>query len=141
MTADLPSGYTIAAERPSVADYRRLRTIAGLSRKSAEAAQAGLPNSWHVVVIRHRDDGVIGMGRIVGDGGLFFFVVDIAVDPAHQRRGLGKAIMAGLMTHLRANGPVGAHVGLFADGEAHRLYAQYGFKPTAPGSVGMALVL
>ncbi|WNO53861.1 GNAT family N-acetyltransferase [Stakelama saccharophila] len=141
MTHDLPEGYTIASEQPSVADYRRLRRNAGLSPKSAEAGAAGLPNTWHAVVVRHCDAGVVGMGRIVGDGGLFFFIVDIAVEPAHQGRGLGKAIMAGLMTHLRANGPASAHVGLFADGEAHRLYARFGFKPTAPESIGMALVL
>lgn len=40
------------------------------------------------------------MGRAVGDG-LFYQIVDIAVDPAHQRRGLGKAIMAGLMDQLK----------------------------------------
>ena len=34
------------------------------------------------------------MGRVIGDGGLFFQVVDIAVEPAHQGRGLGKAIVA-----------------------------------------------
>ncbi|WP_205618548.1 GNAT family N-acetyltransferase [Brevundimonas nasdae] len=81
------------------------------------------------------------MGRIIGDGGLFFQVVDIAVQPAHQGRGLGKAIVAALVEHLRATAPKGAYVGLMADGEAHRLYAQYGFELTAPRSVGMAFVI
>ena len=81
------------------------------------------------------------MGRVIGDGGLFFMVVDIAVEPAHQGRGLGKAIMAALVERLRAAAPSRAHVALIADGEAHRLYAQYGFTLTAPGGVGMQMVI
>ena len=36
-------------------------------------------------------------------------------------------------------GPLG--VSLIADGEANRLYAQYGFEPTTPKSIGMAQVI
>jgi hypothetical protein len=32
------------------------------------------------------------------------------------------------------------YVSLIADGVANRLYAQYGFEPTAPKSIGMAQV-
>ena len=34
--------------------------------------------------------------------------------------------------------PAEAYVSLIADGEAHRLYEQFGFRPTAPASIGMA---
>ena len=65
----------------------------------------------------------------------------MSVAPAHQGRGLGKAIMAALVERLRAAAPSRAHVALIADGEAHRLYAQYGFTLTAPGGVGMQMVI
>jgi len=84
---------------------------------------------------------VVGMGRVIGDGGVFYQVTDIAVQPAHQGRGLGKAIMGSLMAQLRASAVPGAYVSLIADGEAHRLYAQFGFAPTTPKSIGMAQVL
>ena len=132
--------YRLTAEKPSPADYLRLRVEAGLSPKTTEGAAAGLPNTVYAVVIR-RNGEAVGMGRIIGDGGLFFQVVDIAVQPAHQGRGLGKAIVAALVDHLRATVPKGAYVSLMADGEAHRLYAQYGFALTAPRSVGMAFVI
>ena len=128
--------YVIAAEVPTVDDYRRLRVIAGLSPRSEMAARAGLPNTVVGVIVR-RDAEAVGMGRAVGDG-LFFQIVDIAVDPAHQGRGLGKAIMAKLMGELESIAPAEAYVSLIADGAAHRLYAQYGFEPTAPASIGMA---
>ena len=135
-----PDGYELAAETPPAEDYLRLRVAAGLSRKSPEGAAIGLANSWHAVVVRHGGE-IVGMGRVIGDGGLFFMVVDIAVEPAHQGRGLGKAIMAALVERLRQAAPSRAHVALIADGEAHRLYAQYGFTLTAPGGVGMQMVI
>ena len=132
--------YNLHVETPSAADYLRLRIDAGLTPKTAEGAAAGLPNTVHAVVIR-KADRVVGMGRVIGDGGLFFQVVDIAVEPAHQGRGLGKAIVAALVENLRATAPKGAYVSLMADGEAHRLYAQYGFELTAPRPVGMAFIV
>jgi GNAT superfamily N-acetyltransferase len=99
---------------------------------------AGLPNTLFAVVIR-RDGEAVGMGRVIGDGGLFYQVTDIAVDPRHQGRGLGKAIVGAIVDHLNRTTPPGAYVSLLADGEAHRLYAQFGFKPTAPECIGMAL--
>jgi GNAT superfamily N-acetyltransferase len=32
------------------------------------------------------------MGRLVGDGAMYCFVVDVVGDPHHQGRGLGRAI-------------------------------------------------
>jgi GNAT superfamily N-acetyltransferase len=136
----LDNGYDLAIETPSIEDYLRLRVEAGLSPKSFEGAVAGLPQTLFAVVIRFDRDAV-GMGRIIGDGGLFYQVVDIAVQPQHQGRGLGKAIVGQLVEYLRATAPAGAYVSLIADGEAHRLYAQFGFKPTAPASIGMAFTV
>ncbi len=135
----LPDGYVLTAETPPIDDYLRLRVIAGLTPKPREGAERGLPHTLHGVVIRQGDT-VVGMGRLVGDGGLFLQVVDIAVDPAHQGKGLGKAIVAALVDHARAVTPPGAYVSLMADGEAWKLYSQFGFVPTAPRSIGMAFV-
>ena len=128
--------YRYDLETPSVADYLRLRLAAGLSARSEQAAAAGLPHTIAGVVVRHVDQAV-GMGRVIGDG-LFYQVVDIAVDPAHQGRGIGKKIVADLMEALKRIAPAEAYVSLIADGEAKRLYAQFGFAPTAPASIGMA---
>ena len=132
--------YALIARTPSIEEYTRLRVVSGLSPKSEEAAARGLPNTLHAVVVVH-EGAAVGMGRVIGDGGLFYQVTDIAVDPPHQGRGLGKAIVAALVAWLRANTVPGAYVSLIADGEAHRLYAQYGFAPTAPKSIGMAFTV
>lgn len=136
----MKNSHTLHAETPSEADYLRLRVVAGLTPKTAQAAAAGLPNTLFAIVVRSGDD-VVGMGRVVGDGGLFYQVVDMAVTPEHQGCGLGTAIMQRLMAYIDEHAPTGAYVSLIADGEANRLYARFGFEPTAPRSIGMAFVV
>lgn len=121
---------------PGVEDYRRLRAATGLGPKTVEAAEKGLAGTWFGVSVVDGDE-TVGMGRIVGDGGCFFQVVDIAVLPEHQGRGLGKRIMASLSEYMDTNVPESGCVTLLADGHAHRLYAQYGFRLSAPASLGM----
>ena len=128
--------YSLHTDLPTIDEYLRLRRVAGLTPRSETAARAGLPHTVAAMVVR-RDGEAVGMGRAIGDG-LFYLIVDIAVDPAHQGRGLGKAIVGGLMDALRALAPAEAYVSLIADGKANELYAQYGFEPTAPASIGMA---
>ena len=70
-----------------------------------------------------------------------FHVADMAVLPSHQRRGLGDSILAALLDLIRSAAPPGAYVNLLADPPGRRLYQRHGFAETAPGSVGMALIL
>jgi len=133
-------GYRLVVGTPDITSYMRLRSISGLSEKSLEAAASGLPNTIHAVTVSWKGDSV-GMGRVIGDGGCFYQITDIAVDPDHQGKGLGKRIMEALVSHLRATAPKTAYVSLIADGPARHLYEKYGFEPTAPASIGMALQL
>lgn len=132
--------YTVAHEIPASEEYIGLRLAAGLSPKTAEAAEKGLPNSLFAVSMRTKSK-LIGMGRVVGDGGCNFEVVDIAVHPDFQRQGLGSKIMQAVMAYLRENAPTSAYVSLIADRGAPALYRRFGFEFTAPASVGMALRL
>jgi ribosomal protein S18 acetylase RimI-like enzyme len=133
-------GYRLVMAAPPVADYLRLRAEAGLSPKTEQQAVAALPGSWAACHVRTENGGeVVGMGRLLGDGGWYFHVVDMAVLPGHQRRGLGDAILAALLDRVRAAAPPGAYVNLLADPPGRRLYERHGFRDTAPGSVGMAL--
>lgn len=137
MAATLPTGYTLVRETPALADYQHLRAEAGLSPFAEAAARAGLFGTFVGVVVRHGGE-AIGMGRVVGDGGLFFQLVDIAVLPAHRGRGLGKAVVGALLEALAGRIAAPAYVSLVADGQASELYAQFGFAPVAPKSRGMA---
>ena len=130
--------YHLIQRRPTIAEYRDLRRLSGLSEKTVDAAERGLPGTLFAVVIE-TDGAAIGMGRVIGDGGTAYQLVDIAVLPAHQGKGLGKRIVAALVDWLHANAPKSAYISLIADGPAKDLYAQYGFEPVMPESIGKGM--
>jgi ribosomal protein S18 acetylase RimI-like enzyme len=142
MTPEVPDGYRLIESAPGADEYLELRLRSGLSPKTREQASAALPGSWAACHVVHQASGqTVGMGRVIGDGGWYFHVVDMAVLSDHQRRGLGDAILRSLLDRIRADAPRGAYVNLLADPPGRRLYARHGFAETAPRSVGMALRL
>jgi GNAT superfamily N-acetyltransferase len=132
--------YVQSTDLPGVHEYCRLRDHCALSPKTADAAEVGLPNSLFSTTIR-LDGELIAMGRIVGDGGCNFEVVDVAVHPDHQRQGLGTRIMQAIKDWLDENAPETAYVSLIADYHSPRLYSRFGFESTTPKSIGMAYVV
>ena len=135
--------YNIIHATPSVENYISLRAFTGLTPKTLQAATVGLANTLFAVQIVESSspDTMVGMGRMIGDGGCFFLIVDIAVLPAHQGKGLGKMIMKELKNWMDKNVPKSGTALLFADGRANELYKQFEFVETAgltPSSVGMA---
>jgi len=109
----IDNGYEVAARTPGFTDYNRVRSGAGLSAKPVEAVERALANTIYGVRVERAGE-VVGFGRVVGDSGLYYEVVDVAVLPEHQGNGLGAAIMDSLMGYLRQNAAPGAFVGLHA---------------------------
>ncbi|WP_440898950.1 GNAT family N-acetyltransferase [Actinosynnema sp.] len=133
--------YELHPTPPSVADYLRLRAESGLSPKTPEQAAAALPGAWASFHVTHADGRTVGMGRVLGDGGWYFHVVDMAELPDHQGRGIGGELKEALLRRIREAAPPGAFVTLLADAPGRPLYLKHGFTETAPGSIGMALTL
>ncbi|AJQ93168.1 GNAT family N-acetyltransferase [Gynuella sunshinyii] len=131
--------YALKAEIPSVEHYIAIRLAAGLSRKSEQAATIGLKNSLYSVVVYHQSS-PIGIGRVIGDGGCFFEITDMAVLPEHQGKGIGAMIMTALVDWLHQNAPSTAYVSLMADHHTPDFYQKFGFtKAELPKSSGMFL--
>ncbi|OJF09911.1 GNAT family N-acetyltransferase [Couchioplanes caeruleus] len=138
----VPLGYRLISGPPHVDDYLALRERSGLSPRRPDQAAAALRGSWAAAHVVHQETGTtVGMGRVLGDGGWYFHVVDMAVLPDHQRRGIGDAVLTTLLEAIRREAPPGAYVNLLADPPGRRLYERHGFRLTAPSSEGMALIL
>jgi GNAT superfamily N-acetyltransferase len=137
----MSSAYDLVPIAPAEADYLRLRAEAGLTPKTADQARSALPGSWAACHVLHIPTGEpVAMGRVIGDGGWYFHVVDMAVLPSHQRRGLGAIVLHHLLQRIEESAPPAAYVSLLADPPGQRLYEAHGFRTTTPNSVGMALV-
>lgn len=119
---------------PSAEEFCDMRVRAGLSAKSIEAAKVGLPNSLYGISARENGR-LIAMGRVVGDGGCNFEVVDVAVDPTYQGRGLGKKIMQYIDEYLASAVLEGSYVSMIADEPI--FYQKLGYRLVSPSSQGM----
>ena len=66
----------------------------------------------------------IGFARVISDRATYAYVSDVFVLPSHRGRGVGKRLMAAIMSHPELQGL--RRWTLFTR-DAHGLYQQYGF--------------
>ena len=129
--------YELVEGPPRVEEYLRLRADSGLSPKRADQAAAAIAGTWYGVHVRHRPSGeAVAMGRVIGDGGWYFQIADMATLPDHQRQGLGRLVLTTLLAAIRDRAPADPYITLLADPPGVPLYSSLGFQPTK--SLGMA---
>jgi GNAT superfamily N-acetyltransferase len=132
--------YQLIERIPTLDEYRALCMAVGWEAViNLEAAKDALPNSLYGVVVA--DEGrTVGMGRVVGDGAIFYYLQDIAVLPGHQGRGVGHLIIQQLVAHVRDVAPEKAFIGLFAAAGTEAFYERHGFRDW-PALIGMYQVV
>ncbi|KAF8317703.1 putative GNAT family acetyltransferase [Clavulina sp. PMI_390] len=138
----VPEGYILQEGYPTPEDYVQLRAESGLTQKTLQQAAAAIRGSWcgYYVAESATPSKAVAMGRVVGDGSWYFLVADMAVLPAHQRKGLGGVILKNLLEQIKQNAVEGeAYISLGADPPGRGLYAKHGFKDTMPEVAGMAM--
>ncbi len=81
------------------------------------------------------------MGRIVGDGAIYFYIQDVLVHPSYRGMGIGKEIMNRLVEYLKENAPNMAFVGLFISKDKVNFYGKYDFKDYTPNIKGIFTVI
>ncbi len=109
-------------------DYCRLRESVAWLNFSREQTEKALNNSLYTVVAE--DDGkVVGMGRMTGDG-LYYLIVDIVVQPDHQKKGIGSTIIDMMIDYVDRETPIGGRssVQLTAEKGKETFYEKRGFK-------------
>ncbi|RYO90394.1 hypothetical protein DL766_001142 [Monosporascus sp. MC13-8B] len=114
--------------------------------KPVNSAQgsAVIKGSWYGCYVTTADDSSkpVAMGRIIGDGGWYFHIADMAVLLSHQRRGLGDAVLKRLLAKIKTNtAPGEPYVSLMADAPGRRLYEKNGFADTMPQEMGISLIM
>ena len=116
-------------------DFIQLKKAAGwLIDRPLEQVERALQNGlFNVCAVC--DGKVVGMGRLVGDGALYWYVQEIVVLPEYQGKGIGKAIVRRLIEHIRRSAIPGtqAHVGLIAVEGKESFYEQFGFTVISTG--------
>jgi ribosomal protein S18 acetylase RimI-like enzyme len=127
---------TLEERAPTADEYRKLRADAGWDEVNTRAVSTGLRNSLYAACALS-DGQVVGCGRVVGDGGLYFYVQDVIVAADHRGRGIGKRIMGSILEYLDFRAEQNAFVGLMATDGAAGFYERFGFKRRPDGRPGM----
>lgn len=94
-----------------------------------EQIETALNNSY-AKFVAYDGDKPVGMVRIIGDGGMSFYIKDYAVIPEYQSKGLGKALMQFLEDYIRNSMPKDWAVSLelISPKEAVAFYEKFGFE-------------
>ena len=72
--------------------YASVRKSVGMKEYNREDVETALQNTLFSVVIREKEQ-PIGIGRVIGDGRIAFFIKDVAIIPERQGQGIGIMIM------------------------------------------------
>ena len=115
---------------PDVESYNALRVSSGKDNGIApEMAERALHNSLFLVsVYDENGDKLVGLGRVVGDGGVTFAVTDIMVDKAYQHHGVGDKIMDHIEEYLDSVSDEHSFIMLIARIPSDNLYKRHRFE-------------
>ncbi|VFM97556.1 MAG: Acetyltransferase (GNAT) domain-containing protein [Candidatus Kentron sp. G] len=125
---------------PTPYEYNRLRKSVGWHCIDNERAETAL-NSSLFSVCAIGEERLAGLGRVTGDGAVYFYVQDIIVLPEFQGSGTGRKIMERVMGYLDESAPAGsgAFIGLMTAPGTSGFYHGYGFRPLPDDSSFMCL--
>lgn len=85
----------------------------------------------------------VGMGRVVGDGRIAFFIKDVVVHSDYRGQKIGSLIMNNLLNYIKSAGTKDAYVGLMSSLGKEKFYEKFGFitRPNEIYGAGMIMFL
>lgn len=110
-------------------DFVRLKVATGFLDRPLHQVEAALKNGlFNVSAIC--DGKVVGMGRVVGDGAMYWYLQEIIVLPEYQGRGIGKSIVNRLIEYIKSAAIPGTiiYIGLTAVKGKELFYEKSGFS-------------
>lgn len=88
-------------------------------------------------------DNIVGMGRLVGDGAVIWYIMNLVIQPQYQRNGIGTEIMNQLLAFISKESipETNVTIGLFSAKGKEPFYEKFGFKirPDENSGAGMQL--
>ena len=85
----------------SVEEYLSLRNAVGWKPLTNRQAGLAVTNSLYMVGV-YDDEKLIGMGRIVGDGGVICYIQDLIILPEYRKRGIGFVLIKYLKDYVES---------------------------------------
>ena len=127
--------YTTEEGPIGVDAYQKIRSTTGWASMNDAAVRTALQNDLYSVHVLF-NNALVGIGRVIGDGGMYFYIQDVIVVPQHQGKGVGTIIMREIGKFIQQV-PHNAFVGLMAADGTEGFYDKFGFEPRSASSPGM----
>lgn len=72
---------------------------------------------------------IVGMGRLLGDRSMYWYIQNLIILPEYQSKGIGTTIMESLLSFVRQNSPPNSHVviGLMCSEHTAPFYKKFSF--------------
>ena len=128
--------FRLVRRLPTVVEMKAFHAAVGWDNVDDAATAIALRNTLFGCVVLHSNK-TIGCGRVIGDGGLYFYIQDIVVLPEYQGRGVGKMIMNEVMDFIAQTARPNAFIGLMSAKDKAGFYVKFGFTERPPGRPGM----
>lgn len=126
---DMSENYIIQENTLNFEDYCSLRESVEWLNFDEEQMKRGLANSLLTISVTEAGK-TVGMGRLIGDGGMYYSIVDVVVRPEYQGKGIGSRILDLILEHVSWQTPQGGRssVQLIAEKGKEEFYLKKGFK-------------
>jgi GNAT superfamily N-acetyltransferase len=130
----------ISEQLPTPAEYNLLRKAVGWGEYTEDVITRSLPNTIYCLCA-YEADRIIGMARIIGDGGMVYYIQDVIVLPEYQRQGIGTQMMDKIMAYIHEHASNNTIIGLMSAVGKEQFYEKYGFdvRPTDKFGAGMTM--
>lgn len=129
---------TLSSSRPGTTEFIAMRAACGWGEISEDMAQRALGQAV-ATITAHDGDSLVGFGRVVGDGALYFYLQDIIVAPSHRGQGVADAIITRLLDEIAPLAGPGSTIGLMAAKGIEPLYERFGFRRRPTDSLGAGM--
>ena len=125
----------------SVEEYNDLRASVDFITIRPRRAETALANALFKVIARDASGRVIGMTRVVGDGGYVYFICDVIVRPECQSQGLGRRLIETTLAWLESQVEAGETimVNLMSAMGKENFYEKLGFHTRPFGNHGSGM--
>lgn len=112
----------------TVDSYIEIKKTAFKINNSKLQIEKSLKNDLYDVVAMDGNK-LVGMGRIVGDGAIYWYLQDIVVIPEYQGKGIGRIIVERLIDYIYDNSlsDTKTTIGLMAAKGKEEFYKKFGF--------------
>jgi ribosomal protein S18 acetylase RimI-like enzyme len=132
--------YQIIEKLPTPEEYNQLRQLVGWGIYERDVILQALPHSLYCVCAV-KDSEIIGMARIIGDGGIAYYIQDVIVKPDCQRQGIGTKLMDKIMDYIRLHANNNSVIGLMAAKSKEPFYTRYGFSIRPDDRLGSGMTM